>query len=123
MSELFRPINFRLSEFDSPDLPGSGHDMKVPFLKQLDYARHIARIPFTITSGYRTDDWNRKVGGTKDSSHLRGYAADIACRNSADRHKIITSLLEVGFNRIGISSNFIHVDNDPNKPAHVVWTY
>ena len=57
------------------------------------------------------------------SSHLLGYAADIACTNSVLRHKILTSLIKVGFNRIGIADTFIHVDNDPGKPENVIWTY
>ena len=57
------------------------------------------------------------------SSHLLGHAADISCTNSSQRHKIIKALLKVGFNRIGIADTFIHVDNDPNKPANVIWTY
>jgi hypothetical protein len=31
--------------------------------------------------------------------------------------------MEAGFNRIGISSTFIHVDNDPSKPEDVIWLY
>jgi hypothetical protein len=29
----------------------------------------------------------------------------------------------VGFNRIGISHNFIHVDMDMNKTQNLIWTY
>jgi hypothetical protein len=36
---------------------------------------------------------------------------------------IVGSLLEAGFNRIGIADTFIHVDNDPTKPEEVMWKY
>ena len=46
---------FKLSEFDSPDLPGSGQRMKPEFLKMIDRARDIAGgVPFVINSGFRT---------------------------------------------------------------------
>ena len=68
---------FKLSEFDSPDEVGSGKKMDSKFLEKLDYARHNAEIPFKINSGYRTQEWNMKVGGRFGSSHKKGLAADI----------------------------------------------
>jgi len=114
---------FKLSEFDSPDMVGSGEAMDLGFLEKLDKARSLAGIPFKITSGYRSEEHNKKVGGVENSSHTKGYAADIACNGSARRHIIITSLLSAGFNRIGVADTFIHVDNDPNKTANLIWTY
>lgn len=122
-------LHFELSEFDSPDEIGSGKNMDSNFLAMLDDARAIAGIPFTITSGYRTISHNAYVGGvqagvnSKGSSHLFGYAADIAAPTSRQKYVIIKSLLQAGFTRIGIASNFIHVDNDPDKAPDVIWTY
>ena len=119
---------FKLSEFDSPDEVGSGSNMDATFLEMLDDARGWAGIPFKITSGFRTPSHNAYVGGkipnnkSKGSSHLFGYAADIACNNSSDREIILNALIEAGFRRIGIANTFIHVDNDIDKnPA--VWLY
>ena len=114
---------FKLSEFDSPDMVGSGEAMDREFLSRLDQARSLAGTSFRITSGYRTLEHNKKVGGVEDSSHTKGHAADIACSNSVYRFKIITSLLKAGFTRIGIADSFIHVDNDPSKSGNVIWTY
>ena len=114
---------FKLSEFDSPDSVGSGEFMDREFLSRLDQARSLADTPFKITSGYRSERHNAKVGGVPNSSHLKGHAADIACNNSVARHKIITALLKAGINRIGIADTFIHADNDPDKPSNVIWTY
>lgn len=114
---------FKTSEFDSPDLIGSGEAMNKEFLNKLDKARGLAGIPFKITSGYRTPEYNAKVGGVENSSHISYVAADISCTDSAARHIIITSLLSVGLNRIGIADTFIHVDMDSSKAANVIWTY
>ena len=119
---------FDISEFDSPDEVGSGKIMDSNFLNMLDDARGIAGIPFIITSGYRTPSHNAYVGGvspsnnSKGSSHLFGYAADIACNNSADRETILAAVIKAGFRRVGIANTFIHVDNDPYKNA-AVWLY
>tara|TARA_R100001015_G_C4536143_1_gene101247 strand:- start:154 stop:510 length:357 start_codon:yes stop_codon:yes gene_type:complete len=114
---------FSNEEFDSPDFPGSGSRMDDSFLFMLDTARQTAGIPFRINSGYRTPKHNKKVGGAENSSHLRGFAADIHAVSSAERFSILSALIQVGFNRIGVSNTFIHVDNDPIKTQNVIWTY
>ena len=118
--------HFKISEFDSPDLEGSGQKMDRVFLKLLDQARDRAGVPFKILSGYRTIEHNLLVNGKKNSSHLFGLAADIFLpKNSRDRFLIINALLEVGLNRIGINfkGRFVHVDMDRSKDENVLWTY
>lgn len=114
---------FTIDEFDSPDEIGSGDFMNRPFITKLDIARGESGTPFVINSGYRTKNHNKKVGGVSDSSHLKGLAADIACDNSRQRHAIICALIKVGFNRIGIAKNFIHVDDDKDKSNKLIWLY
>lgn len=113
---------FDLSEFDSPDKFGSGEEMKQPFLNKLEVARARAGVPFTINSGFRTIEHNRAVGGVENSSHTKGWAADIACDNDT-KFAILEGLIFAGFNRIGIANTFIHVDSDPSKNAKRIWTY
>ena len=114
---------FRLSEFDSPDEPGSGSRMQKSTLAMLDKARGISGIPFVILSGVRTEEHNAEVGGVDSSAHVRGYAADIAAVTDADKKAIAAALVKVGFKRIGIGSTFVHADNDPSKPSPVAWGY
>lgn len=121
---------FNYSEFDSPDVQGSGQLMDKKLLKLLDKVREIVGEPIIINSGFRTPAHNEAVGGKMPddngdggSSHLKGLAVDIAVRHSRMRFKLISALLEVGINRIGIADNFIHIDIDPFKDTDVIWTY
>ena len=117
---------FNISEFDSPDLFGSGKNMDKAFLELLDIAREKAGVPFKVLSGFRTKEHNLKVGGRVGSSHCKGLAADIYLpNNSRDRFLIINALLETGINRMGISfkGRFVHVDIDSSKEKNVLWTY
>lgn len=98
-----------------------GLDTKL--VEMLDKAREIAGVAFKINSGFRTPEQNKKVGGVKDSSHMSGKAVDIACTSDSNRHKIITALLTVGFNRIGIAKTFLHCDIDSTKSSNVIWLY
>jgi len=97
--------------------------MDPKLLEMIDEAREIYGKPIRVTSGYRTESHNLKVGGVKSSSHLKGLAIDVACVKSDDRFEMLTALLEVGFNRIGVASTFIHADIDKDKTQNVIWTY
>jgi len=119
---------FKLTEFDSPDAPGSGAKMDKEFLAMIDEARHLAGVPFKINSGYRTQAHHNSLAKkgyktAKNSAHLRGFAADIHAPDSRTRYAILQALIKVGFNRIGVANTFIHVDNDPSLPEEVIWTY
>lgn len=115
---------FTLSEFDSPDEPGSGaKHMSRSFIKLLDKARSIANVPFKINSGYRSRAHNTRVGSRETSSHRTGLAADIHCPDNRTRFLMIEALRKVGFKRIGIGRTFIHVDLDKTKSQNVIWHY
>lgn len=93
------------------------------FRVKLNHARHIANIPFLITSGYRCLAYNKKIGANSTSSHPKGMAVDISIDNSHQRYMILATLLQIGFTRIGIGPDFIHVDNDSEKSQKVCWDY
>ena len=119
---------FKIFEFDSPDVPGSGSNMDKEFLEKLDKSREIAEIAYRINSGYRTlehhEEIYRQLGKPPtNSAHLRGLAADIATPTNQSRFKILNALFKVGFNRIGIGKNFIHVDDDKSLPHGTTWLY
>ena len=121
---------FRLEEFDSPDEAGSGKNMDREFVRLLDDARHYAGVPFKISSGggfrteaYNTDLVKRNPNASRNSSHKRGLAADILTPDSSTRYNVLAGLLRAGLNRVGVSKNFIHVDDDERKRPDVCWTY
>ena len=114
--------HFNSSEFDSRDLAGSGINMQQAFIDKLNDAREIAGIPFKINSGYRTQAHNKAVGGEPNSSHCRGWAADIAYSSGSAGWIILNALQKAGFNRIGIYKTWIHADCDPTLSQNVIWS-
>lgn len=122
MSELKDDYRFfKLAEFDSPDLPGSGRLMDGEIVGIIDLARARFMKPITVNSGFRTLAHNRLVGGVADSAHLKGSAIDIKVLTSADRFKLVRILMLLAVHRIGIYQTFIHIDNDYTKLQDVVW--
>ena len=45
-------------------------------LTELQKARNYFAKPFKITSGYRTEEYNKKVGGAKNSQHTKVEAVE-----------------------------------------------
>jgi uncharacterized protein YcbK (DUF882 family) len=115
---------FKYSEFDSPDEPGSGEKfMSDKLIMMLDLVRKDYGRPMVINSGYRTEAYNKKVGGVNDSSHMKGVAVDIRIKGSRDRFDLVACLIKHKFNRIGIGETFIHADIDETKDPDVIWLY
>ena len=61
--------------------------MSNDLLARLDFARHIADVPFSINSAIRCPDHNSTVGGLDNSSHLRGLAVDIKTQDGRARFR------------------------------------
>jgi hypothetical protein len=82
----------------------------------LDWARHIAGVPFSLSETVAT-------GGSHalNTSHGRGWGVDIRCSDPRPRFKIIAALIKVGFTRIGIYDRHIHADLDPSLDQEVTW--
>lgn len=53
-----------------------------------DRVRDIAGVPITPTSGYRSFELNRIVGGSANSSHVEGEAADFTVKGKTPRQVI-----------------------------------
>ncbi len=81
----------------------------------------VIDVEIVATSGLRTPEENAKVGGVPNSSHLKGLAIDFSCGSGILRYKIIFGAVAVGFKRIGIAKDHIHLDVDPDKPLPTVF--
>jgi zinc D-Ala-D-Ala carboxypeptidase len=116
---------FRPEEFDDTVSPidGGGIHMQFPFVQRLDILRHWLGYPLKINSGLRTLEHNLEVGGVAGSAHVNGWAADIYCRTSVERFRLLRAAMLLGFTRIGIGTTFVHLDMDPMKPEAVLWLY
>jgi len=123
--------NFSPEEFSCPC--GCGVlNVSERFLDKLQDVRYALSATMKVTSGGRCPDYNmslraRGFKSVDGSAHTMTEdepceAADIECTWGGLRHRLVTSLLQQ-FNRIGISSSFIHVDSDQSKPQNVIWTY
>jgi len=102
--------------FTKQDFASKGGGEYIPISKAL-LARLEALIillkktrkDVTITSGYRTPEYNAKVGGVSDSQHLYGKAVDIKIAG-VDPYTVAMMGRKVGFTGIGVYNTFTHLD-------------
>ncbi len=113
-------------EFNARGRPGSGRlNMQEKVVRTFDRIRRMAGVTMHVTSGYRTPERNKKIGGKSRSAHVKGWGADFRARSSRVRFLIIEAAITMKVKRIGLSKKpgFIHLDMDPSLPQKVFWPY
>lgn len=101
--------NFNLREFEDHSTGEVMLDSEL--LAKLQTLREKVGKPIRVTSGYRTREHNKAVGGSPNSQHLYGKAADIVIGGMTSA-QIAALAKDVGFRGIGIypKRGHCHVD-------------
>ncbi len=111
--------NFDSKEFDCHD--GTPYPIMwiesrlAPLCAALEKIRALTGGPLHVTSGYRTPEWNKSVGGQPKSKHMEGIAADIQLRGMTPKQlfaaieKLIESD-EIPEGGLGLYPRFVHYD-------------
>ena len=87
--------------------PSAEQNLQALVVHVLDPARERLGMPITVNSGYRCPTHNAKVGGVKNSQHLKGEAADITC---ADNKRLAEIIEQLGnFDQLIVYPTFLHV--------------
>jgi hypothetical protein len=98
-------------------------NLKLLCTEILQPVRDHYKMPITVSSGYRSPKLNSAVGGSKNSDHTRGMAADIEiaeisnyelAQHIAKTYKFTQVILE--FYTPGVeNSGWVHVSYDPKN--------
>ena len=110
--------NFSLEEFkckDGSDIPNKELSNIIILAKQLQVLRDTIDKPIQINSAYRSPKHNAKIGGVKNSQHVKGKASDITVKGMTPKEValVIEGLIEKGKmlqGGIGIYATFVHYD-------------
>jgi uncharacterized protein YcbK (DUF882 family) len=110
--------NFSKSEFDSKDglpMPFEVLQNVQELAVNLQVLRDYIGTSISINSGYRSPKHNKKIGGSVNSQHLLGNAADIVVTGKTPKEvkEIIENLIsEKKMKQGGLSAypTFVHYD-------------
>lgn len=79
--------------------------------KALREAERLYGSFITVTSAYRSPEWNAQVGGVPGSYHISGEAIDIRMPvNATQLAKLIWALSNAGFRGMGVYKDHVHAD-------------
>lgn len=111
--------HFKLSEFhckDGTPVPSKYYSNVKELARNLQALRDNIGRPVIISgSGYRTPEWNKKVGGAPHSQHLTASAADISVAGMTPQAlaQQIEQLIKLGIMKqggVGVYKTFVHYD-------------
>lgn len=110
--------NFDLEEFycrDGSPVPFHLMENVKQLAEQLQILREDIGEAVHVNSGYRTEEYNKKVGGKPKSQHLLAKAADITAKSFTPKQLAarVEKLIKAGKLKIGglgIYPGFIHID-------------
>lgn len=110
--------NFTFEEFackDGTQVPFSYWGNVKLLAANLQVLRDHLKEPIHVNSGYRTHEYNERVGGKPASKHLIAQAADITVKSKTPKqlHAIIEKLIaekKLYFGGLGLYPGFVHVD-------------
>jgi uncharacterized protein YcbK (DUF882 family) len=110
--------NFSLDEFASADgTAPNGEVLKnlTELAKNLEVLRKHLGQPIRVTSGFRSKEHNKKIGGATNSYHVLGMAADIQVAKVTPEQvaKAIELLIKEGKMKeggLGIYKKWTHYD-------------
>lgn len=108
--------HFSADEFKCKD--GSTHSIDPRLIEMLEQIRAHFNAPVRITSGYRSPSYNRKIGGSRNSYHMRGMAADIKVEGVAPSQVYAYCNRAFATGGVGRYASFTHVDC---RPTRVRW--
>lgn len=76
-----------------------------------NFAQSLGR-PITLNSAYRTPEYNRSVGGARNSMHVQRKAVDVQWGTSSVQGRVdmIQRACDAGLTGIGCYNGFIHLD-------------
>jgi uncharacterized protein YcbK (DUF882 family) len=118
-------LHFRSEEFacrDGTPYPARWVSSRLAILcEMLEVIRANLIGSVRVLSGYRPPEYNRRIGGARQSQHCQGRAADIVVEGikAEDVHRAILAMYARGMLKdlggLGLYPGFVHVDIRPTK--------
>jgi hypothetical protein len=83
--------------------------------ENLEKIRTLLGHPIRISSGFRCMELNRKIGGSVNSAHMDGLAADFTCAKFGKPIDIVKALFKSGIkvDQVICEGTWVHVSFDP----------
>lgn len=99
-------------------------NLKILVINLLDPLRAMWGHPLPITSGYRSPDVNKRVGGVTNSQHIDGRAVDIDVGTLEENRRLFDFISTVGlsFDQLILENGgqWVHVSYNVNNNRRMI---
>ena len=129
--------NFWLSEFvqsETAERAGISNEPEGEALQNLrattapgmQRVRNLLGCPVLVSSGYRSPELNRRIGGSPTSGHMKGLAVDFRAPSYGPPLRVAQRILEhaseIRFDQLIHEGSWIHISFHPTAPRGQVLT-
>lgn len=101
--------NFSLREYECKCGLCSYTLVDLDHIERLEELRSKIKLPLLILSAYRCPQYNKSIGGAKESQHSFGTATDIVVPQITP-YKLHALCVDI-FDGVGLYDTFVHVDS------------
>jgi zinc D-Ala-D-Ala carboxypeptidase len=122
LNEMTRSQSAARFDIDNTPDEQSIYNLQVLCEQILQPLRELYNRPISISSGYRCPELNERIGGSSNSHHMRGMAADIEIFGIANgdlatyisQYFQFTQVILEFYNPTNPASGWVHVSYDPD---------
>jgi len=105
----FKWIELLINQKELPGLDVLENLLAVAKVLEIYKEKLFYNLPITITSGWRSQTYNEKIGGAKDSQHILGKALDFTIKGFSSQ-RIYDLLDKVHFGGLELAPTWTHMD-------------
>lgn len=90
---------------------------------RMEAVRHLLGDEvISVSSGYRSPELNRAVGGARTSAHLTGYAVDFNCHGFGSPPAVCRAISasSIGFDQLIEEGTWVHLSFDPRMRRQIL---
>lgn len=82
----------------------------------LEDVRRLLGKPITISSGYRSPELNKAIGGSASSQHCKGQAADFICPGYGSSYEVAKAIQHssIRFDQLIYEGTWCHISTSPD---------
>lgn len=121
--------HFSLEEMTVTQIRGANNtppDALIPALRdtaeRMEAVRDLLGHPIIVSSGYRSPEVNKAVGGAPTSAHIGGRAVDFICPGAGTPKEVAAQIAAslIDFDQCIQEGTWVHVSFDPKMRGEVL---